>query len=411
MVDHSNFDKDFEMPIEIMEKWHRMVNILSNLLRVPIGSIMKVNTPHIQIFTTNTADTNPYHAGQNFRLDGLYCEEVMKSDNLLCIPDALKDPEWADNPQIPAGIIYYLGYPIHWPTGEMFGTICIQDYENNLHATDNKSLLEEFRSVCELDLLMVHRRSERKKLMAKLEQEIVVRKETEDELKRSKEAAEVASQAIRKLSGQLLQSQEDDRRYIARELHDELGQTFTSIRTIATLISRQSEEKETVRNAKEISQSVETAFEEIRNILDKVSPHGIAILGLLEALKELVEPWSNSTGVNCTFNHSGKLENLPYLVNISIYRVVQECLTNVSRHTNASQVEINLLIAHKEETGDYLQLDIHDDGQGTDLSRLPLKGLGLIGIQERVNLVNGVCSFDSSPGKGMHVAISIPLND
>ena len=152
MVDHSNSGKDFELPVEINEKWQRMVNIMSNLLRVHTGFIMKVNSPHIEIFTTNVADTNPYHAGQNFELDGLYCEEVMKSDNLLCIPDALKDPEWDDNPEIPAGFIYYLGYPIRWPTGKMFGTICVQDYENNPHAIDNKALLEEFRSVCELDL-------------------------------------------------------------------------------------------------------------------------------------------------------------------------------------------------------------------------------------------------------------------
>ena len=158
MVDYSNSGEDFEMPVEINEKWQRMVNIMSNLLRVPTGFIMKVNDPHIQIFTANVADTNPYHAGQNFELDGLYCEEVMKSDNLLLVPDALKDPEWDNNPEIPAGFIYYLGYPIHWPTGKMFGTICVQDYENNPHATDNKGLLEEFRSVCELDLLMIQKR-------------------------------------------------------------------------------------------------------------------------------------------------------------------------------------------------------------------------------------------------------------
>ncbi len=154
------------MPVAIKEKWQRMVNIMSNLLRVPTGFIMKVNGPHIQIFTTNVADTNPYHAGQNFELAGLYCEEVMKSDNLLLIPNALKDPEWDNNPEIPAGFIYYLGYPIHWPKGKMFGTICVQDYENNPHATDNKALLEEFRSVCELDLLMLEQQSEREKLEA-----------------------------------------------------------------------------------------------------------------------------------------------------------------------------------------------------------------------------------------------------
>jgi transcriptional regulator with GAF, ATPase, and Fis domain len=90
----------------------------------------------------------------------------MKSDNLLLVPDALKDPEWDNNPEIPAGFVYYLGYPIHWPAGKMFGTICVQDYENNPHATDNKGLLEEFRSVCELDLLMVQMRMDLEGIVA-----------------------------------------------------------------------------------------------------------------------------------------------------------------------------------------------------------------------------------------------------
>ena len=90
MVNYSNSGKDFEIPVDIMEKWQRMVNIMSKLLRVPTGFIMKVNAPDIQIFTSNIADTNPYHAGQNFELAGLYCEEAMKSDNLLCVPDVTK---------------------------------------------------------------------------------------------------------------------------------------------------------------------------------------------------------------------------------------------------------------------------------------------------------------------------------
>lgn len=158
LINYSNSGKDFEIPVDIMEKWQRMVNIMSKLLHVPTGFIMKVNAPDIQIFTANVADTNPYHAGQNFELAGLYCEEVMKSDDSLCVPDALKDPEWDNNPEIPAGFVYYLGYPIHWPTGKMFGTICVQDYKNNSYATDNKDLLKEFRSVCEHDLLMFQMR-------------------------------------------------------------------------------------------------------------------------------------------------------------------------------------------------------------------------------------------------------------
>jgi len=166
MVNYSNSNKDFEIPVDIIEKWQRIVNIMSKLLHVPTGFIMKVNAPNIQIFTSNVADTNPYHAGQNFELTGLYCEKVMKSDNLLCVPDALKDPEWDNNPEIPAGFIYYLGYPIHQPNGKMFGTICVQDYENNSYATDNKDLLEEFRSVCEIDLLMIHMRMDLESIVA-----------------------------------------------------------------------------------------------------------------------------------------------------------------------------------------------------------------------------------------------------
>jgi two-component system sensor histidine kinase/response regulator len=195
MVDYSNSGGDFDIPAAIKEKWQRIVNIMSDLLHVPTGFIMKANSPHIEIFTTNVADTNPYHAGQTFELDGLYCEEVMQSDNLLLVPDALKDPEWDNNPEIPAGFIYYLGYPIHWPTGKMFGTICVQDYKNNIYATGNEELLQEFRSVCELDLVMVQQRHEKERLMAELEQEIAIRKIAEKESDRSLKAAESASRA------------------------------------------------------------------------------------------------------------------------------------------------------------------------------------------------------------------------
>ncbi len=218
----------------------------------------------------------------------------------------------------------------------------------------------------------------------------------------------------RKLSRKLIQSLEEERRFISHELHDELSQTLTVINTTASLISRHSEEKRTIGYAAGISKDVKSIFDGFRNILNKISPHWIDTFGLLIALEKLIERWSKSSEVESVFKCSGELDQLSDIVNIVIYRVVQEALTNVSKHANASQVEIKLSVTRRkegEQTGNTVQLDIDDDGQGDVLEVTDnITGLGINGMRERVGALDGTCIFNTSPGKGMHISIMIPLN-
>jgi signal transduction histidine kinase/DNA-binding response OmpR family regulator len=423
MVDYSNSGKDFEMPVAIKEKWQRMVNIMSNLLRVPTGFIMKVNGPHIQIFTTNVADTNPYHAGQNFELDGLYCEEVMKSDNLLLVPDALKDPEWDNNPEIPAGFIYYLGYPIHWPTGKMFGTICVQDYENNLHATDNKDLLEEFRSVCELDLLMVQRRYEREKLMAELEQEIVIRKKAEDELKRSQKAAEAANRA---------------KSIFLANMSHELRAPLNTILGFSQMMGRdpdataEQQEKITI-----INRSGGHLLGMINNVLDlskieagrvELVPESFDLPQMLQDIGSMFEVCTESAGLRFDLQLDPSLAQYVKSDIGKLRQILTNLLDNAMKIT--SEGGISLRARAEPIAGDSamvsLQLEVEDSGPGIPPDQLESifepfvqaghvrtgpqgTGLGLSICKAFVELMGGEISVESWLGKGSLFHVGLPL--
>jgi len=219
---------------------------------------------------------------------------------------------------------------------------------------------------------------------------------------------------IQRLSQQLILSQEEERKHIAHELHDGLGQSLTHIHTTATVIAQQSGEKETVRRADEISQSTQHVFAGLRNILNTIDPHLIAKLGLVPVVKSLIENRQQHSGLNCTLNHSGKLDGLPYMVSICAYRIIQECLINTSKHADASEIEITLSVIQKrvdKKESDFLQLEVHDNGLGTELNSPNSKGIGLISICERAQALQGSCEINSAPGKGMHVSIQIPLSE
>jgi len=142
-----------EIPKEIMDKWQRIVNIMARIVGVPAGLIMKVDPPQIEVFIPSKTEKNPYHKGERANLNsGLYCETVMDKREPLLVSDATKDPNWDHNPDIPLGMIYYLGFPLEWPSGEIFGTICVLDYKDNPKAIAYKDLIEEFKTVIETDL-------------------------------------------------------------------------------------------------------------------------------------------------------------------------------------------------------------------------------------------------------------------
>jgi hypothetical protein len=109
-----------------IQKWQEIIDLLAEVLHVPSALIMKVEPPNIRVFVCSESEENPYERDELACLStGLYCETVMKTRRLLLVPNALVDQEWNANPDIKLGMISYMGVPVAWPDGEVFGTICV----------------------------------------------------------------------------------------------------------------------------------------------------------------------------------------------------------------------------------------------------------------------------------------------
>ena len=146
-----------EIPAETLEAWQRTVDLMAEVLEVPAGLIMRVHPREIEVFLRSANPDNVYEPHEKAPLDGeLYCERVMDTRAELRVPDARKDPEWDHNPDIELGMICYLGLPLVWPNGELFGTICVLDDKENHFSTLYQRLLAQFQRVITADLKQIY---------------------------------------------------------------------------------------------------------------------------------------------------------------------------------------------------------------------------------------------------------------
>ena len=149
--------KDMKIPNDIVNRWQKIVDNLTDLLNVPTALIMRVNPPTIEVFRASDTAHNPYKVGDSEELTGLYCETVILNDNYLLVENALKDEDWKENPDIELGMISYLGYPIKWPDGDIFGTLCVLDKKENHYNQKSKDILRNFKDLIELHLSLIYK--------------------------------------------------------------------------------------------------------------------------------------------------------------------------------------------------------------------------------------------------------------
>jgi PAS domain S-box-containing protein len=139
-----------EVPSEIIRKWQEFVNLLAEIMHVPSASIMRLDPPHVKVFVSSTSKGNVCEPGA---LDtGPYCKTVMKTGQPLLVPDARENEAWKANPHVRLGMISYLGVPISWPDGRLFGTICVRDNKRNEYSEAYLKLLLHFRDMLQADL-------------------------------------------------------------------------------------------------------------------------------------------------------------------------------------------------------------------------------------------------------------------
>jgi two-component system sensor histidine kinase UhpB len=222
-----------------------------------------------------------------------------------------------------------------------------------------------------------------------------------------------------RLTRRLLQMQEDERRSLARELHDEIGQCLSAIHADAAAIRNRGGAP--VRESAEAIVTVTAQIKDmVRGMLQRLRPAALEGLGLEAALRELVAAFQQrNPQMSCTLRMQEGLGTLQPEASTAAYRVIQECLTNVARHAQARRVEIDVGLsaagsavptaAHGATTsGALLRLAVGDDGKGFDICA-PQRGFGLMGMRERVKVLDGVCRIDSAPDQGTRISVRIPV--
>jgi len=212
----------------------------------------------------------------------------------------------------------------------------------------------------------------------------------------------------RRLSQRSMQVQEEERRNLARELHDELGQSLNAIKVDAVAIRDGSGNAvEVQRGARAIIEVSGQVYDVVRSLLQRLRPVALDELGLRSAVEYGVEQWQRRHAtVRCSFSAKGDLDGLSEVVNITLYRLAQECLTNVAKHAQATSATISL---DREGAGDAeVRFSFEDNGRGFDPGQRT-QGLGLVGLRERVEALGGSFDLQSAPGQGVRVRASIPV--
>ncbi len=209
----------------------------------------------------------------------------------------------------------------------------------------------------------------------------------------------------RYLKQRTLAIQEDERRHLARELHDEMGQSVSAIKAVAASIGQQSIDEKIKSSVTTIMDISTRIYNVVKGMMKRLHPVILDELGLIPALNDVTDNWNTyHENTFCHFKTGKDLGDLSQDISITIYRIVQECLNNVAKHANATDVYINL---HKKDPN-ILDLSIKDNGNGFDISKAT-QGLGLLGMQERVEALNGNFKIKSDVQHGVEIQVTLPL--
>jgi signal transduction histidine kinase len=219
------------------------------------------------------------------------------------------------------------------------------------------------------------------------------------------ERAEHAELEMRQLSQKLVAAQEEERKHLSRELHDEVGQMLSALRMELGRLerARRTDDSRFSDAMAECRRLSDTMLRTVRDLALLLRPSMLDDLGLQPALEWHARDFRRRYGLRLNLRVHGDINAIPEQYRTCVYRIVQEALTNCARHARASQVDVTV-----SREADRLRLAIADDGIGFDVDG-PRAGLGLVGIQERVRELDGDVSMQSLRGGGTRLSIALPL--
>ncbi len=266
----------------------------------------------------------------------------------------------------------------------------------------------------ELETRVQERTSELALVNQALLEEIGERRETErslrdseTSLRASQEELRGSREELRALAGQLLTAQEEDRRRIARDLHDDVNQRLAMLAMDLRRIEKDemTDYKAIWDLTRSITGRLSKVSDDVRQLAYRFHPSILDDLGLTKAVRRLVDDFSASTGLEALYVHDDSVSPVPPDLATCVYRIAQESLNNVARHARATEVEVELIC---EE--DLISLSIRDNGIGFDLEQMAQTSprLGLLSMKERARLVHGTLDVVTAPGQGTHMQVQVP---
>jgi two-component system, NarL family, sensor histidine kinase UhpB len=215
-----------------------------------------------------------------------------------------------------------------------------------------------------------------------------------------------------RLAQQYVDMQESERKALARDLHDELGQYLNAIKLDAVSIRESTTAPPSVYDAaRAMIANIDRVYGVVTDLIRQLRPVGFDDLGVAAALEHCVDEWrSRLPGATIELVMSGDFETLDESRGLVLYRLVQEALTNIARHAHATRVQIRIAPGRAADTAPCVDVVIADNGAGADLAA-PRSGLGLVGMRERVSALGGSIALASEPGAGFQVKASLPVAD
>ena len=278
----------------------------------------------------------------------------------------------------------------------------------------NEKLLKESHVIYEL----VHRAKDNRRIFVELSSHLFTHKGKPTvlsvarditERKKAEKKLRKTSARLRNLASHLQSIREEERTTIAREIHDELGQVLTVLKIQITLLSKKlRDDQQEIKNKLEYASGIiDNTVEKVQRITAKLRPNILDELGLIPAIEWQAQEFGRVTGIQCSLSLSVDEVKLEDEKSTAIFRIFQEALTNVIRHSSATTVSISL-----QTKKNVMLLKIKDDGTGIKNEQISdIKSLGIIGMKERALILGGEVLIEGLPGKGTEVTVEMPLNN
>ena len=348
MVEPAEYDvlSVVDVPDRFRERWQKALNTLADLLQVQAALVMRVHERHFEVFARSLGAGMVFEEGENAPPDiCLYCEKVISNHSELAVSNALADPELPPNPDIAREMVSYLGLPLDWPTGEVFGTICVLDARSHEYSARDKSTLEQCRDFVQDELALMFENQT-------LSLEIAKRQISEQELRETQSH-------LQSLVRSLQIGRERERAMLARGLHDEIMQNLTAVKMdIDACVRRLADEllpgvNESLRG---VDLRLTETIRRIREMCDTLVPAVLEDLGLAAAIDWAVADFRLRSGVACEMHMTQDELRISPEAQCLLFRILQQALTHAGASPAATRTIVEL-VQHKRAIAMRVALD------------------------------------------------------